>query len=140
MLVIALVSIPCSAGGFEHIHIAFGICACKVDQRHMSFRFSVGCLDEIRTFFQRDRDRLCRRITVFGCSTAEIAVLKHLVCSSTELRLDKLLVKVAECLIRTVYILKHFVGFVLVCAIGMERNDRCSHRCEHAVVIIALNL
>ena len=138
MLVIALISIPCTAGRLEHIHIAFVICTVKIDERHMSFRLSVFRLYHIRAFLKCDRERLIRLISVFRFCTAEVAILKNLVCRSSELCLNKLLVKVAECLIRTVHILKHFVCFILVGTVGMQRNNRCCHRCKHAVVIIAV--
>ena len=139
MFIIALISVPCTTGGFEYIHITFGVRTIKIDQRHMSFRLSVGCLNEIRTFLKCNCNRFARCITIFGCCTAEIAILQNLVSSSSELCLNKLLVKVAECLIRTIYIIKHFIRFFLVCTIGMKCNDCCCHWCKHSVVIIALN-
>ena len=102
----------------------------------MSFGLTVFRFDHIRTFLKRNCERLIRLITVFRFCAAEVAILKDLVCRSSELCLNKLLVNGAECL-RTVRILKHFYCFFLVCAVRMKRKDRCSHRCKHAVVIIA---
>ena len=104
----------------------------------MSFRLTVFRLQNIRAFLKRNRERFIRCIAVFGGCAAEVAVLQNLVSSRIELCLHKLLVNVAECLVCAIRIRKHFVCFFLVCAKGVQRNDRCSHRCKHAVVIVAL--
>ena len=140
VLVIALIRIPGAAGGFEHIHITLRVRACKIDEGHVAFRCSVRCLHEIRPFLERDRERLVGRIAVFRRCTAKIAILENLVGLCIELCLDELLIKAAECLIRPVHIFEHFIGFFLVCTIGMERKDRCSHRRKHAVVKVAFHV